>query len=725
MNPLFQIRKLVANCPSVPLYRASLLPYRASLLPRPASLGLAIALLVAGTVIPGRAQVVDGRQLVKAQLVADTQHIEPGQKFRLGVLYTIVPKWHIYWKYAGDAGIPTQIDWQLPPGFQAGPLQWPLPTREQEPGGLEVFDYNNEVLLFTEVQAPQQLPSGPIELAAKSNWLVCERECVPGDAQLSLKLNDGGQGPANQDIFTKYSASVPKTGAPPAGYSVSMKPSGSQMVVEFAGVPQGSRLDFFPVPPENVVLNHGKQAGNSVVLSVDGGTALDRLKGVAVVESNGKTDAFDVELRPGGQAAANASGASTDLVGVLQAVAFALIGGLILNVMPCVLPVISLKIFGFVSEAGERPDKAFKLALVFSAGILGCFAVLAAIVTFFRAIGAQVGWGFQFQDYRFVLAIACLVFAFALNLFGVFELTVSARATGGLAKLAAGGGYGGAFFQGAFATILATPCTAPFLGTASAFAFTQPAWATFLIFFSIGIGMALPYLLLAIQPKWLRYLPKPGEWMVRLKQLLGFLLLATLLWLSWIVGRLRGADGMVELGGLLLIIGLLAWIKGSFWTPMSSVRSRVLAAMSMVAVLVVAIGSYLFVTAPSELSWQAFSQQSLDKALQSGRPVFVDFTADWCITCKANERFALDTSAVREAFAQNQVVVLRADWTHGDPEITQILKEHGRAGVPMYLFYPGGKDRPPVVLPELISSQTVLDAMKTGSKTVADAREAS
>jgi thiol:disulfide interchange protein len=497
------------------------------------------------------------------------------------------------------------------------------------------------------------------------------------------------------------------------------------MVIDFAGIPQGSRLDFFPVPPENVVLNHGKQAGNSVVLSVDGGAALDRLKGVAVVESNGKTDAFAVELQPGGIAVANASGASTDLVGVLQAVAFALIGGLLLNVMPCVLPVISLKIFGFVSEAGERPDKAFKLALVFSAGILGCFAVLAAIVTFFRAIGAQVGWGFQFQDYRFVLAIGCLVFAFALNLFGVFELTISARATGGLAKLAAGAGYGGAFFQGAFATILATPCTAPFLGTASAFAFTQPAWATFLIFFSIGIGMALPYLLLAIQPKWLRYLPKPGEWMVRLKQLLGFLLLATLLWLSWIVGRLRGVDGMVELGGLLLIIGLLAWIKGSFWTPVSSVRSRVLAAMSMVAVLVVAIGSYLFVTAPSELSWQAFSQQSLDKALQSGRPVFVDFTADWCITCKANERFALDTSAVRQAFAQNQVVVLRADWTHGDPEITQILKEHGRAGVPMYLFYPGGKDRPPVVLPELISSQTVLDAMKTGSKTVADARKAS
>jgi thiol:disulfide interchange protein/DsbC/DsbD-like thiol-disulfide interchange protein len=684
---------------------------------REALFGFAMALVSAGAVAPGQAQVVNGHQLVKAQLIADTQHIQPGQKFRLGVLYAIYPNWHIYWKYAGDAGIPTQIDWQLPPGFRAGPLQWPLPERAKEPGDLEVFDYNNEVLLFTEVQAPGQLPAGPIDLGAKTNWLVCEKECVPGDAQVSLKLNDGGQGPGNESLFAKYAASVPKTS--PLGYTLSLKPSGNQMVVEFSGVPEGSKLDFFPEPPENVVLNHGKQAGNSVVLSVDGGTALTQLKGVAVVQANGKTDAFEVELRPTA-AVAQGGNVSADLAGVLQAIGFALIGGLILNVMPCVLPVISLKIFGFVSDAGERPDKAFRLALAFSAGILGCFALLAAIVSFFRAVGAEVGWGFQFQDYRFVLVIACLVFAFALNLFGVFELTVSARATGGLAKLAAGHGYAGAFFQGAFATILATPCTAPFLGTASAFAFTQPAWATFLIFFSIGIGMALPYLLLAIQPKWLRYLPKPGDWMVRLKQLLGFLLLATLLWLSWIVGRLRGVDGMVVLGGLLLIIGILAWIKGSFWTPVSSTRSRVLAALSMVGVLAIALGSYNFVTAPSEIPWQTFSQQSLDSALQSGRPIFVDFTADWCLTCKANERFALDIAPVRQAFVQHRVVMLRADWTHGDPEITQILKEHGRAGVPMYLFYPGGKDRPPMVLPELISSQTVLDALKTSSEAVAD-----
>jgi thiol:disulfide interchange protein len=670
--------------------------------------GIAIVVLTITGVLPGLSQMRNGQQLVKAELIADVQRIEPGQTFHLGVLYRIQPNWHIYWKYPGDAGIPTQIDWHLPAGFQVGPLQWPLPAREKEPGGLEVFDYPGEVLLFAQVRAPAQLPSGPIDFAAKSNWLVCEKECVPGAADLSLRLNSDPSGPDNSGIFAKYSALVPETGTP--RYPVSLSRSGQKMVVNFSGVPQGGQLDFYPVPPDNTVLTHAKQAGNTVVLSVDGGAPLDSLKGVAVVRHQDKAEPYEVNLRSG--TAAAAAGATMDLAGVFQAVVFALLGGLILNVMPCVLPVIALKIFGFVSEAGDRPDKAFRLALAFSAGMLICFAILAAIVTLFRAVGAQVGWGFQFQDYRFVLAISCLVFAFALNLFGVFELTVSARATSGLANLAAGTGYGSAFFQGAFATVLATPCTAPFLGTASAFAFTQPAWTTFLIFFSIGIGMALPYLVLAAQPKWLKHLPKPGNWMVRLKQVLGFLLLATLLWLSWIVGRLRGVDGMVELGGLLLIIGVLAWIKGSFWTPVSPARSRFLAGVAMVAVVVIAIGSYWFVTAPSQLSWQAFSQESLDSALQSGRPVFVDFTADWCLTCKANERFALDTPEVRKAFAEHGVVVLRADWTHGDPEITQLLKEHGRAGVPMYLFYPGGTNRQPAVLPELITSQTVLNALK-------------
>jgi thiol:disulfide interchange protein len=663
----------------------------------------------------GLAQIQDGRELVLATLVTDTATVQPGQKFHIGVLYKIEPEWHIYWKYAGDSGIPTQIDWNLPPGFQAGPLQWPLPARDKEPGDLEVFAYSSEVLLFTEVTAPTTLPAGPVLIKANSKWLVCKSSCVPGEANLSLELKPG-QTVADPGLFQRYAAQVPEP--LPANYQVGISRQAQQVTVALSGVGSSAALDFYPEPPAEVVLGHGKQSGKAVTFSIDSeGKPLDQLSGVVVIRDGSKTEAFQVPaqvLTKSGPTAAGGQHPSLDLAALLQAVGFALLGGLILNVMPCVLPVISLKIFGFVSEAGGRPDKAFRLALAFAAGILACFGLLALGVVALRGAGANVGWGFQFQDERFVILITCIVFAFALNLLGVYEITVSAGATGGLARLASGRGYASAFFQGVFATVLATPCTAPFLGTASAFAFAQPPLITFLIFFSVGVGMAAPYLLLAANPKWLGYLPKPGDWMVRVKQAFGFLLLATVLWLAWIVGQLKGVQEMVVLGALLLLIGVIAWIKGSFWTPVASARTKWLSAGAIAGVVVLAIAGYSFFTAPSKLAWQKFSQESLDAALDSGHPVFVDFTADWCITCKANERFAIDTATVRDAFAQRKVVTLRADWTNGDPAITEILKQHGRAGVPMYLVYPGGKNREPALLPELITAQSVLDALKQG-----------
>jgi thiol:disulfide interchange protein len=661
------------------------------------------------------AQVQDGRELVHATLLTDTATVQAGQKFHIGVLYKIEPDWHIYWKYAGDSGIPTEIEWHLPSGFQAGPLQWPLPSRDKEPGDLEVFAYGSEVLLYAEVTAPASLPAGPIAIKADSKWLVCKSSCVPGDANLSLELNSGHTA-ADPALFQRFAAQVPR--ALPANYQLGVARQAQQVVVSFSGTGSPASLDFYPEPPPEVVLGHGKQSGKTVTFSIDSeGKAMDRLGGVAVIKDGSKVEAFQVPAQDFGKlnsADGGDRGQTLDLVALLQAVGFALLGGLILNVMPCVLPVISLKIFGFVSEAGGQPDKAFRLALAFAAGILACFGLLAVVVVLLRGAGANVGWGFQFQDERFVLLITCIVFAFALNLLGVYEITVSAGATGGLARLASGQGYASAFFQGVFATVLATPCTAPFLGTASAFAFAQPPLITFLIFFSVGIGMAAPYLLLAANPKWLGYLPKPGEWMMRVKQVFGFLLLGTVLWLAWIVGQLKGVQEMVVLGALLLLIGIIAWIKGSFWNPAASAGTKWLSAGAMAAVVILAVSGYSFFTAPSKLAWQKFSQESLDAALDSGHPVFVDFTADWCITCKANERFAIDTATVRNAFTQQNVITLRADWTNGDPVITEILKQHGRAGVPMYLVYPGGKNRGPALLPELISAQTVLDALKRG-----------
>jgi thiol:disulfide interchange protein/DsbC/DsbD-like thiol-disulfide interchange protein len=655
----------------------------------------------------------DGNELVKASLISDASSIAPGQKFRVGVLYRIEPGWHIYWKHSGDSGIPTKIEWRLPEGFKAEDLQWPIPVREKEPGDLEVFVYKNEVLLFATVVAPENLPAGPVEIGAKSDWLVCQSSCVPGSAQLSLQLKTGASsGSDARQIFDKYSALLPKS--LPNGWKATFARSGKNLQLQVRGVPSNTPIDFFPIPPEEALLGHVSSSGDQVTIPIDSEPQpISKLAGVLVVGSGEARTGYVIDQSGASVGSIEAPAVSVSLAGLLQILGLAILGGLILNVMPCVLPVISLKIFGFVSEAGERPDKAFRLSMAFSLGILSCFVVLAIVAILLRAAGAQVGWGFQFQDYRFVVAIACIVFAFALNLFGVYEFSVSAKSTGGLAKLATGTGYNAAFFQGVFATILATPCTAPFLGTASAFAFAQPAWATFLVFMFIGLGMASPYLVLAINPKWLHYLPKPGRWMVRVKQFMGFLLIETLLWLAWVLGQMKGANAIISLGAVLLVIAIIAWIKGSFWTPVSPIRTRISAAISVLVVVLLAAGAYGFLTKPSQLTWAKFSKSSLDQAVASGRPVFVDFTADWCITCKTNERFAIDTPQVRDAFSKNKVVLLKADWTNGDPEITEILRQHGRAGVPMYLVYPGGS-KEPILLSEVISSQAILDALNKG-----------
>src|SRR3984893_2933151 len=481
--------------------------------------------------LPAGQEKPDGNELVKASLISDASSIAPGQKFRVGVLYHIEPGWHIYWKHPGDSGIATKIELRLPEGFKVEELQWPIPVREKEPGDLEVFDYANEVLLFATLVAPQNLPSGSVDIGAKSDWLVCQSSCVPGKAQLSLQLKTGAPSASDAvQIFDKYTALLPKT--LPSDWKATFSRSGKNLQLQVTGIPNNTAIDFFPIQPEEAVIGHVASNSGKLTIPIDTEPKpINRLDGVLVVGSGENRQGYLIDANSASIGTNQPPVASASFATILQTLGLAILGGLILNVMPCVLPVISLKIFGFVSEAGESPDKAFRLSMAFSLGILSCFALLALTAISLRAAGAQVGWGFQFQDYRFVVAIACLVFAFALNLFGVYEFSVSARSTGGLAKLASGTGYNAAFFQGVFATILATPCTAPFLGTASAFAFAQPAWVTFLVFMFIGLGMASPYLILAINPKWLHYLPKPGRWMLHVKQFMGFLLVATLLWL--------------------------------------------------------------------------------------------------------------------------------------------------------------------------------------------------
>jgi thiol:disulfide interchange protein DsbD len=422
--------------------------------------------------------------------------------------------------------------------------------------------------------------------------------------------------------------------------------------------------------------------------------------------------------------------ASTSKVpgGLAQFLLFGFIGGFILNLMPCVLPVISLKIFGFIQHAGQDRRRILRSGLAFVAGIFAWFIGLALLLIGLKSAGREITWAFQFTNPYFVLLMSAVVLVFALNLFGVFEISLPQFANRGVLGWSAREGDVGSFFQGVFATVLATPCTAPFLGTALGFAFTQSGWTILLMFLAIAAGMASPYFLLSAQPAWLRLLPKPGPWMLRVKQLMGFLLLATLLFLLAVLGAERGVEAIIWTSCFLLALSLACWMKGAFIVPTASLKSRLI---SLLLLLVILIGSaYYFIgekfaaakTVAAETQtqggWQPFTPQLLEAELKQGHPVFVDFTAAWCLTCKFNEAKVLEASAVRDAFQRLGVTKIKADWTNADPAITKILKQFGRPGVPMYVLYPGNHAEP-ILFPELLTQNLILEKLQTVSPHVA------
>jgi thiol:disulfide interchange protein DsbD len=396
--------------------------------------------------------------------------------------------------------------------------------------------------------------------------------------------------------------------------------------------------------------------------------------------------------------------------------------------MPCVLPVISLKIFGFIQHAGDSRARIFGNGLAFAAGIFGWFLGIAFLLIGLKSAGREINWAFQFTNPMFVIAMSAVVLVFALNLFGVFEIILPASAASGILGWSAREGYAGSFFQGVFATVLATPCTAPYLGTALGFAFTQSGPIILLMFAAIALGMSAPYLLLTAQPAWLRFVPRPGPWMVRVKQLMGFLLLATLLFLLWVLGVERGLEATIWVSAFLLALSLACWMYGSFLNGASAL-SRRLVVLGLIFALVVGSGVY-FVgwkfsetkvasSAPLPNDWVAFNPERLESELAQGRSVFVDFTAAWCITCKFNEASVLESAPVKEAFVRYGIVKMKADWTNADPVITKTLKQFGRVGVPLYVLYPAATPHQPIVLPELLTQALVLDHLQSAGPKVA------
>jgi thiol:disulfide interchange protein/DsbC/DsbD-like thiol-disulfide interchange protein len=675
------------------------------------------------------AQTYEGRQLVQASLVADVSAITPGKPFQAGLLLRIAPHWHTYWKYSGDAGIPIELKWHLPPGWKAGEIRWPIPVKFDDPGDIKTYGYHDEVLLIQELIPPASLGDQPVKLSADASWLVCEKICIPGSAALEITLPLGqNASSANADLFARYQALQPRF-AP--NLSVKWERNDHSLLLR-ASSPAFSKsrwVDFYPTPEAGgLVLGHPaleSRAGNEAVFRIpveSGGEGISSLPGLIV--HGDRADGSDRAGLTISEKPSSSSGtvplrtpAGRGLIGYLF---FGFLGGLILNLMPCVLPVISLKIFGFVQHAGQSRQKILQSGLLFAAGIFAWFLGLALVLVGLRHAGHQITWALQFTNPYFVLAMSAVVLVFALNLLGVFEITLPQMVNRELLGLTASEGGAASFFQGVFATILATPCTAPFLGTALGFAFTQTAPVIFCMFVAVAAGMSAPYIILCAQPGWLRLLPKPGPWMVRVKQLMGFLLLATLIFLLYVLGAQRGLDALVWAAAFLLVLSIVCWMQGVFVIPTASRANRVSAVILMA--LFLALGGFYFIGnkfAASKLApslgattgdWQSFTPEKLQSELEQGHAVFVDFTAAWCITCKFNEASVLENQAVREAFRVHAVTRLRADWTNGDPVITKLLQHFGRPGVPLYVLYPG-KDIEPIVFPELLTKSMVLDKL--------------
>jgi thiol:disulfide interchange protein len=690
--------------------------------------------LIFAFVPQGFGQTYQGKELVKAELLADTTAIVPGKPFTVGLLLRMAPHWHTYWKFSGDAGLPTELKWKLPPGWKVGDIQWPTPLKTIDPGEIETYGYEDEVLLMQEITPPQKIDDPSVKLSADASWLVCEKICIPGNAtvQLDSPTSTTSQ-PANTELFARYRRLLPQQwpGSNVAITSWSRAGSNLNLKVTSETLARYPAVDFFPLPDEGTVVGHPQVESrnkNEVVFRVpiESGNS-SSLSGLLVFsqQPNGEDRAAWQLPTP----SIVSSAGPVPARGVFTFLLFGFLGGIILTLMPCVLPVISLKIFGFIQHAGQSRRKILRSGIAFTTGIFAWFVGLALLLIALKGAGRDLTWGgFQFTNAYFVLALSVVVLVFALNLFGVFEISLPQGLTRGLLSSAERKDDLGSFFQGVFATVLATPCTAPFLGTALGFAFAQSPAVILAMFVAIAAGMSAPYLLLSAQPAWLRFLPKPGPWMLHVKQFMGFLLLATLLFLLYVLGAQRGVEGAIWASCFLLVISVACWMKGAFVLPTASVLKRSLVLVLML-VLVLGSGAYFIgdkfqsskiASADSQPrgDWQAFTPERLQAELDQGHSIFVDFTAAWCITCKFNEANVLESAEVREAFQRHTIVKLKADWTNGDPAITKVLQQFGRPGVPLYVLYPG-KNQEPIVFPELLTKSMVLEKLEQTSRAVA------
>jgi thiol:disulfide interchange protein DsbD len=665
---------------------------------------------------------------VDAELIAATDAIVPGQPLTVGLRLKHENEWHTYWQVPGDSGLPTQIQWQLPAGFNAGPIAWPHPKRLPV-GPLMNFGYEGETLLLTTVQVPADLPVGtPVTLNAKASWLECKDVCIPGDAQVKLTL------PVKPQAASSSSAALFKAAqvrVPTSALAASASIDGNRIRVAVSP-PAGKTLDKFEFFP----LEEGRiEAAAPQVLKSEGGQSaiyltaakpiapdFKTLKGVVVANggpayANGWANVVQAPLSAGAVGAAagstSAAGAGSSM-SLLAALGTAFLGGLILNLMPCVFPVLSLKLIGLAQHRTHSGPMAAH-GVAFAVGVVLSFVLLAALLIGLQQAGSALGWGFQLQTPWVVAALTVLFFGIGLNLLGVFEFTMAT----GVANLKAADAlahksdWRGSFGTGVLAVIVASPCTAPFMGAALGYAITQPAVIALSVFAALGVGMAAPYVLLTLFPSLLAKLPRPGRWMELFKQFMAFPMFATCVWLLWVLAQQVDAGGVALALGVLVAVGFTLWALG-----LSQRGARVFRWVAVVGGMLTALTFAPIATSEAlapgtrstaDAGWTEYSPEKLTQLRNEGKAVFVDFTAAWCVTCQVNKRVALRADNVKARFVADNVVLMRADWTNRDEKITQALAQFGRNGVPLYVLY--DRKGEAAVLPELLTEGIVLAAL--------------
>jgi len=716
------------------------------------------ALLIAACALPVGAEIVRTPH-VTAELVAEKTSVRPGADIRIGLKLQHIPHWHTYWRNPGDSGLPTTLEWTLPAGSRVGAIEWPAPQRLPL-GPLVNYGYEGELLLPMVFTAPADArPGETLELAARATWLVCKDVCIPETGLLSLKLPVVAAGTAamatsEAPLFERATSDL---AAPLAGWTARVQHAGRDLLLALdRDVPNADAatpaIEVFPhveqllEPAVHEV--YRTASGYAVKLRLlDDAAVPASLDAIAVAPSprawggSARSVAFDAALSPvvalampegakllSGSAMATAAAdesassgaqpavmASGSTIGLWSALGLALVGGLILNLMPCVFPVLSIKLLGLAQSSSDRRVLRAH-AWAYGAGVVMSFLALAGALLALRALGSAIGWGFQLQEPAVVFVLALLFFAIGLNLMGSFEFAslMPQRLAGWRAERPSVD----AFACGVLAVVAASPCTAPFMGAALGFAATQPAAVALSVFAALGLGMALPYMALVLMPGWRARLPRPGPWMLRLKQALAFPMFATVVWLLWVLGQQSGIDGVGKALLALLGFAFLLWLLGLPWLRGATVRGVAVLALGgllawswPVLLPVASAQAVAAATAEADTTWQPYDEVAIEQRVAAGQPVFVDFTAAWCVSCQVNKRLVLHRPETQRAFADAGVALMRADWTYRDPVITKALERLGRNGVPVYVLIRPGRE--PLLLPEILTARLVRDALAT------------